>query len=319
MKQGIIKIFFNFAKIISREEMKRLVKILTLGAVPMLFLGATSCSIFNQMFNKKEDSNQVKKEVVLPQDRESFLVKTDPKMYSPEEFSQGIIKGDWAIDSVFGQGAVGQKAPYIKFSLDEGKIYGNNGCNTINGQYVYNPADSTLSFHNIAITMMLCHEEGITDYLVNKALNDARTYELKDVEEGYLMYIYNEQGKKIMQLNHQNLDFLNGTWRVIEIDGEPIDIAKMKLVFDIDEHKVHGNTGCNVLNGSLETDMDVPNTFSFESMAVTMMMCPEMKYQTAMLVALEDACRAKPINKNRVQLLDDSGSAVMTLERTTDN
>lgn len=281
-----------------------------------------SCDLYNKVADKlfkKSETQTVKKEVVLPQDREAIMVKTDPKMYSPEEFKQGIIKGDWAIENVYGQEAVGQSAPFIKFAQDEKRIYGNNGCNTINGQYNYNPADSTLTFDNVAVTMMLCNKEGITDYLVNMALNETRTYRLTDVEDGYRLDLYDEQGKEVMQLAHQNLDFLNGTWKVTEIDGQPVDIEKMKLVFDVDEHKVHGNTGCNVLNGKLETDMDAPNTFSFESMAVTMMMCPQMEYQTAMLVALEEACRAKPIDKNGVQLLNDEGKVVLTLERTTDN
>lgn len=291
---------------------------------PVLFLSAavllvsmTSCDLYDKVFGHKEN-NVVKKEVVLPQDREAIMVKTDPKMYSPEEFAKGVVKGDWAIETVYDQNAVGQSAPYIKFAPEEHRIYGNNGCNTINGDYAYNPADSTLTFDNVATTMMLCSKEGITDYLVNKAINETRRYALKDVEDGYLMTLYDGDDRQVMVLAHQNLDFLNGTWKVVEIDGEKVKIDKMKLVFDIDEHKVHGNTGCNVLNGKLETDMDAPNTFSFESMAVTMMYCPEMEYQTAMLVALEDACRAKPIDKNKVQLIDDSGKVVMTLVRTAD-
>lgn len=298
-----------------------------ISAKPILYAGAAmavmslgSCSLYNdvkdKIFGKKEQA--VRKEVVLPQDREAILVKTDPKMYSPEEFSRGVIKGDWAIESAYGQEAVGRTAPYLKFAQDEHRIYGNNGCNTINGKYEYNPADSTLVFSDVIVTMMLCAEEGITDYLINQALNETRRYELEDVADGYLMNFYDEQGKAIMKLTHQNLDFLNGTWKVVAIDGEDIDVENMKLVFDVDEHKVHGNTGCNVLNGRLETDMDQPNTFSFESIAVTMMLCPQMQYQSAMLVALEEASRAKPIDKDRVQLLDDSGRAVITLQRTSD-
>lgn len=276
-----------------------------------LFL--SSCSLFNN-----SNKQTVKKEIVLPQDREAIMVKTDPKTYSPEEFAKGIVKGDWAIEKVFGEEAVGEKAPFLKFALSDDRVYGNNGCNTINAEYKYNPSDSTLVFENVAVTMMLCAKEGITDYLINQALNETRRYALKDVEDGYIMTLYNEAGKEVMLLTHQNLDFLNGTWKVIEIDGEPIDVENMKLVIDVDEHKVHGNTGCNVFNGKLETDMETPNTFSFESMAVTMMYCPQIEYQTAMLVALEDAERAKPIDKNRVQLLNASGRPVITLQRTTD-
>lgn len=277
----------------------------------------TSCDLYERIFKKKE-TNTVTKEVVLPQDREVIQEVKSPKTYSPAEFSKGIIKGDWAIEKVYDRDAVGETAPYIKFSQDDDRIYGSNGCNVINGDYAYNPSDSTLTFSNIAVTMRLCHTEGITDYLVNKALDDTHRYALEDVEDGYEMKLFDGEGREVMLLVHQNLDFLNGTWKIVEIDGEPVNIEKMKLVFDIDENKVHGNTGCNVFNGTLATDLDVPNTFSFEAMAVTMMMCPEMEYQTALLVALEEACRAKPINKNCVQLLDSWGSPVLVLEHTTD-
>lgn len=278
----------------------------------------SSCDLYDRLFKKESQLNTIKKENVLPQDREAIQVKADPKTYSPEEFAKGIIKGDWAIEDVFGETAVGQTPPFIKFSQNEGRIYGNNGCNTINAEYSYNPTDSTLTFNHVAVTMMLCHKEGLTDYLVDKALNDTRTYTLSEAEDGYELNLFDENGKRVMLLRHQNLDFLNGTWKVIAIDGEEINVDKMKLVFDIDEHKIHGNTGCNVLNGRLETDMDSPNTFSFEAIAVTMMLCPQMEYQTAMLVALEEACRAKPIDKNKVMLLDSEGKDVLTLERTTD-
>lgn len=277
----------------------------------------SSCETFKSLFRYPE-SNPIKKEMELPQDRESVVVSTDPKMYSPEEFARGVVKGDWAIEKAYNQEAVGQTPPFLKFVPEDGRVYGNNGCNIINAEYKYNPSDSTLMFENVAVTMMLCTEVGITDYLVNRALNETRHYSLREVEDGYMLNLYNAQGKPVMQLAHQNLDFLNGTWKVVAIGEDEINNDKMKLVFDIDEHKVHGNTGCNVLNGRLETDMDAPNTFSFESMGVTMMYCPEMEYQTAMLVALEEACRAKPIDKNKVMLLDANGVPVITLERTAD-
>lgn len=283
-----------------------------------LMTSITSCQTFKDLFSKESSSKTIKKEVVLPQDRESVNVETDPKMYSPEEFAQGVIKGDWAIEKVYGQEAVGETVPFLKFSNTEKRVYGNNGCNTVNAEYKYNPADSTITFSNVAVTMMLCTKTGITDYLVNKALNEAASYTLQDVDDGYIMDLYDSAGKNIMQLSHQNLDFLNGTWKVVAIEDEEINIEKMKLVFDVDEHKIHGNTGCNVMNGKLETDLDAPNTFSFEDIAVTMMMCPSIEYQTALLVALEEANRAKPIDKNRVVLLDSNGKAVLTLQRTTD-
>ncbi|MCH5214813.1 MAG: META domain-containing protein [Muribaculaceae bacterium] len=279
----------------------------------------TSCDLYERIFKKGDSgSSSVSKEAVLPQDRESIESAKRAATYTPQEFKRGIIKGDWAVEEVMGKKAIGETAPYFKFSQEDGRMYGNNGCNVLNASYKYNPADSTLSFSNMAVTMMYCQKEGITDYLINQAVNDTRYYNLQEATDGYELILLNEDHKPVMTLTHQNLDFLNGTWKVVAIGDEQVHIDKMKLVFDIDEGKVHGNTGCNVLNGRLETDMDTPNTFSFEAIAVTMMMCPQMEYQTAMLVALEEACRAKPLKANMVQLLDSDGDPVITLERTSD-
>lgn len=279
---------------------------------------ASSAAKTNKNTKTNSKSKKVEENKTLPRDRKALEVHSDPKAYTPEEFAKGVIKGDWSIDKVYKQRAVGEVAPYIKFSPSEGKIYGNNGCNTVNAEYSYNAKEHKIQFNNPLVTMRLCAMTGITDALINQALNETRRYELREENEDYVLTFFDSKGQEVMQLSHQNLDFLNGTWKVTAIDGEPIDIDKMKLVFDIDERKVHGNTGCNVLNGRLETDLDEPNTFSFEGMGVTMMMCPEIEYQTAMLVALEEACKAKPLSKNEVILLDASGNNVMTLERTSD-
>lgn len=272
----------------------------------------------NTQKNTNKSSQKVEKNKTLPKDRKELQEYSGPKVFSPEEFSKGIVKGNWAIETVYGKKAVGETVPYINFSEADGRIYGNNGCNTINAGYKYDTKNNTLEFINPLTTMKLCGMSGLTDREITDAINETRKYSLEEAGDGYVMKLYNSKGQQVMQLVHQNLDFLNGTWKVTSIDGKDIDVEKMKLVFDVDERKVHGNTGCNVLNGRLETDLDEPNTFSFEGMGVTMMMCPEIEYQTAMLVALEEACKAKPISKNEVILLDSSGNEVMTLSRTSD-
>lgn len=262
-------------------------------------------------------NKKLKKQVVLPQDRHDVKV-SDSKAYSPEEYAKGVVKGMWVIEEVNGKKAVGEKAPFINFVPESNKIYGNNGCNTINGKYSYAAKDSVLRFSDVITTMRLCGMEGITDQEINNALNQTAHYSLHESENGYIMRLYNNGGNLLMQLYHQNLDLLNGTWKVTAIDGNQVDIEKMKLVFDLTESKFHGNTGCNVLNGMLVTDENEPDRFSFENIGVTMMMCPEIEYQNAMLVALEDASTAKFVNRNKVNLLNSYGEEVLTLERTSD-
>ncbi|MDE7108980.1 MAG: META domain-containing protein [Muribaculaceae bacterium] len=286
---------------------KYIIPVMMLAMVPF-----GSCSSL-----KKGEGSDVKKEAVLPMDREK-IVQPVSAVYTSEDLAKGIVKGDWAIEKVNGKEAIGEKAPYLKFVPDEKRVYGNNGCNIINASYRYNPADSTLSFSNIVSTMMACGMEGITDIEINQALDAARFYTWRLSGDDYYLTLYDADRSPVMELMHQNFQFLNGTWAVREIDGQAVDVPDMKLVIDVDEGKLHGNTGCNIINGSLETDMDAANSISFQGIAMTRMACPDANYETQFVMALEEASKAKPLKANRVALLNGEGKVVLVLERTSD-
>lgn len=275
-----------------------------------LTLILSGCSLF-----KKEKSLQP---TTLPQDREVLVKKKDQQQYTPEEIKRGVVKGDWAIETVMGKPAVGEKAPFIKFVPEQKRIYGNNGCNVINGEYTYNAKDSTISFSNIASTMMMCAMEGITDYEINTALGATKFYSWKAADNDYHLTFYNESGQEVMTLMHQNFEFLNGTWRITKINDKSIDIEDAKLVIDVDEGKLHGNTGCNIINGQLEVDMDQPNSISFSAIGMTRMACPDVEHETAMIVALEEVSAAKPVSNTEVILYNSRQQPVLTMVRTAD-
>lgn len=284
---------------------------LCLAAVAAL----ASCSSYKKL--ESSSTKEVNKDNVLPNDR-TKIVQPVSSVYTSEDIAKGIIKGDWAIETVDGEKAVGEKAPFLKFVPEEGKVYGNNGCNVINAQYKYNPADSTISFAYLTSTMMLCHQEGITDRQINLALDATRYYKCQLKGDDYLLTLYNENMHPVMELMHQNFQFLNGTWAVKEISGEKVNVPKMKLVIDVDESKIHGNTGCNVINGSLEINMKAANSISFQAISKTLMLCPDENYETQLIVALEEAMRAKPLKGGKVELLDSQDKPVLVLERTSD-
>lgn len=273
-----------------------------------------SCSIFKK--NNTSDDN-VQKEAVLPTDREK-IVQPVSAVYTSSEIAKGIIKGDWAIAKVNGKSAVGEKAPFIKFVPAEKKIYGNNGCNVINAEYEYNPEDSTIRFSYLSSTMMLCHKEGITDTEINIALDQTRFYTWRLDEDNYYIEFYNEAREPVMELLHQNFQFLDGTWSVKEISGEKVDVPDMKVVIDIEEGKLHGNTGCNIFNGTIETNMASVNSISFQAITKTLMMCPDINYETLLLAAFEEVVKAKPLRGNKVELLDSEDKVVLLLQRTSD-
>ncbi len=71
------------------------------------------------------EAQDVKKEAVLPTDREK-IVQLVSAVYTSEDLAKGIVKGDWAIETVNSKPAVGETAPYLKFVPNEKRVYGNN-------------------------------------------------------------------------------------------------------------------------------------------------------------------------------------------------
>lgn len=283
-----------------------------------MVLPLCACNVFKKNTETPQGgSTAITKESVLPNDRQN-IVQPVSAVYTSADLAKGIVKGDWAIETVNGEKVVGEKAPYLKFVPQENKVYGNNGCNVINAEYQYNPADSTIQFFYLASTMRLCSKPGLTDIEINRALDAVRFYSWELNGDDYYICLYNEDHDQVMELMHQNFQFLNGTWSVKEIAGEPVNLEKMKLVIDVDEGKIHGNTGCNVLNGKLDINMDSPNSISFQAISKTLMLCPDENYETQLIVALEDATKAKALKGGKVELLNGQDKTVLVLERTSD-
>lgn len=271
---------------------------------------ATGCSLLKPL-----QKNEVGKEVVLPSDREALHSSAKQDRYTSADLAKGIIKGDWTITEVAGKQAVGEKVPYLRFEPSEKRVYGNDGCNVLNASYVCNPADSTMRFDQIMSTMMACGAEGITDNEIKVALSDTRRYNWYLEGHNFHLTLLDEAGHPLMSMVHCNFEFLNGSWHVVAIEGEPINVEGMDLVIDVDEGKLHGNTGCNIMNGKVETDLDTPNSISFSAIATTRMMCPDIESETRLVVALEEACSARALTPDKVELLGTNLQPVITLVR----
>ena len=114
---------------------------------------------------------------------------------------------------------------------------------------------------------------------------------------------------------HQTFDFLNGAWQVSAIEEDPINDPEMRIVIDVEEMKIHGNTGCNLFNGKIDIDMETANTIAFHDIVTTRMACENPENQTRLIVALEDAAHAKPVDENTVVLLNLLNQPVLTLKR----
>lgn len=286
-------------------------------AAVALAVTATGCSLFSKS-DKAEGSGKGMTGWVQTGEGATGNAETSTPADKVKEMAKTVnIGGDWAIETVMGKKAVGETVPFIKFAPDEKRIYGNNGCNVINAQYDINAAKGTISFSNLATTMMLCADTNITDAEVGQALGQAAKYSLDDGEPDKILTLYDAEGKAVMTLMHRDFHFLDGTWAVVAIDGEKVDIDGMKIALDVDEKHLHGNTGCNIINGELETDMDTPNAISFSKIGMTRMACPNSGWETRMTMALEEAVTAKRISKDEIEFIGSNGQQVMLLKRTS--
>lgn len=281
-----------------------------LGAFALAFLPLSSCGLLTKT---------VKTEKQLPTDRETVASTDSVKPYRSTALERGEISGEWAILTVSGHEATGETSPYLLFDPKSGRVFGNNSCNTINGQYDVNPADSTLRFSDIISTMRFCPDSNNTETDINVALNLTRRYAWTFTPElNYRLELLDAGNNVLMSLQRQDFSFLNGTWRVTSIKGASENNPDIVLVFDIPEQKLHGNTGCNILNGQISIDMGEHNSITLQNLMTTKMACPDGASETALLVALEEVMYARPINANECQLIDGQGDAVLTLSRTND-
>ena len=254
---------------------------------------------------------------VLPQDREQFIKDKSAKTFTPEDLQKGVVAGDWAIEAVGTQQvAPSAEPPYIKFEPRTSRFYACNGCNYLSGSYRYDASAKTLKFgDDVAATMRYC-EDVQFETEINQAISKAAKYswELKDSQ--LFLYIYDSHEQLLLTLMHQDFAFLNGVWTVKALNDEPITSTEnIQFVIDVAEQKIHGNTGCNVLNGKLITDMDAPNSISFQQLVTTQAQCPDADYENELIVAFEDASSAKPISENKVLLINNHGVVVLELER----
>lgn len=307
-----------------------------------LVLSATGCSIFKPSSNKEgsgkglqgwvetekgeaaKAAKEAKAEAVkegkaAKAEAEKAMAIVDEKLQPiGDSHVKGFLTGDWAVETVLGKKAVGETAPFIKFVPAEGRIYGNNGCNIINGSYSSDPIDNKIEFSQLATTMMLCAQNNITDAEIGEALGLAVRYSIEDGDTNEsILRLYDAGGKEVMQLMHRDFHFLDGTWSVIGIDGEKVNIDGMKIALDVDENKLHGNTGCNIINGTLETDMDAANSISFSRIGMTRMACPDSGWETRMMMALEEAVTAKKVSADEIEFIGSNGRQVMLLKKTS--
>lgn len=194
------------------------------------------------------------------------------------------------------------------------KVYGNNGCNTINGTFQL--SGENLKFSDFISTDNSCHNV-TSEKTIMHALADVRRFNVQSQYNAQYMNLMNSKGNIVMVLKRHNLDAMNGAWLVKEIDSENVSELNMRLVIDAVMQTIHGDTGCNIINGIISLDPTKDMAIQFEDLHSDDHDCETIDYETALLLALENTVSCKRINQQEMALLDNKGTIVIMLQRIT--
>ncbi len=286
-----------------------------------------SCSVFNKSA-KQHSEQSISSESIAATKPEKAKKKKKNKNKKKNEFeTEGrkpspdeLTGAQWTITSLGKDNLpIEDEMPYVIFD-EKGNFYGNNGCNVLNGSFVLR-SDGHLIFSNVLSTMAFCPDKPYAD-TISGILSDGKQYgvDCKRIGQESYLYLKDDAGKAVATLRRHNMEFLNGNWQIVAIDGKSIKDEDATLFIDIPELKVHGNTGCNFFNGTLYIDPARSNAIDFSNMGLTRMACPKADQENRIMVALESTASAiAGKNDDTVLLIDKKGKDLLTLRRIENN
>ena len=197
------------------------------------------------------------------------------------------ISGEWNVVSVEGKEVTGN--PYIGFDMENGRLYGNAGCNRIMGGVEIDSVNpGHIGLTNIGATRMMCPDME-TEQKVLEALNEVAGYKASATG----VELTDKDGKVLMSLEKReapavSINDINGEWTISKVDGVEIEVADKTpfLSFNVADNAVHGNGGCNIINGSFSQEEGNASSLKFGQMISTMMAGPGMETEGKVLEAM---------------------------------
>ena len=238
---------------------------------------------------------------------------------SKNTLQTGVLEGDWNIMTVNGKKAEAEKAPYIGMDLQKKRLYGCAGCNRIMGSLQVDSLQAgRLSFGQIGSTRMLCADMD-TERAILEALNQVAEYEGTEKE----LTLTDGKGRALLTLSKRpasTLTSLNGSWNIVQVYGQPIDSIEKTdktpfLEFDADKKTVHGNAGCNIVNGGFTQKEGLSASLEFGQLISTMMAGPGMTVERQVLDAMNNVKSFVVKEDRTAALLDENGEEVLTLKK----
>lgn len=228
------------------------------------------------------------------------------------------ISGEWNVVSVEGKEVTGN--PYIGFDMENGRLYGNAGCNRIMGGVEIDSVNpGHIGLTNIGATRMMCPDME-TEQKVLEALNEVAGYKASATG----VELTDKDGKVLMSLEKReaptvSINDINGEWTISKVDGVEIEVADKTpfLSFNVADNAVHGNGGCNIINGSFSQEEGNTSSLKFGQMISTMMAGPGMETEGKVLEAMNKVASFVVNEDGTLSLMDAGNNEVLLLVRNT--
>lgn len=248
-----------------------------------------------------------KKEVKQPPQQQ---VRFEPQVKIvdyPIENPMNQLNGEWNLVQLDGDEVYLPRAmrAYLYIDVEAGMLYGNTGTNSLNATYKLD--GNKFKVDNVVTTKV---DGGYYQNLENRmlsALNSANALAL--LKEGDVEYMVVKRNRdELMRFRRQNLDFINGVWRVMRINETDIPReCDIKIVNDVDMKTVNIISGnnINIINGVMYIDPMIVHGVEFEDLEFrpTRYRWKYFDTETRLLIALEETlyCR-KADNGNNIEL-----------------
>lgn len=230
------------------------------------------------------------------------------------------LSGEWNIIEINGTAVVpaaGQTFPFIGFETNTGRVYGNSGCNRLMGSFDTGGKPGQLELGQMGSTRMMCPDMTLEKNVLTAL---AQVKKFTKLGDGQIALCGKSLKRPVMILQQRLSDVsaadLNGRWKIVQAGGEDIPDGMEKQPFlelNVNEKRVHGNAGCNTINGGFVTDESNTSAISFPNLISTMMACPDMEVEGRITKALGEVKTFARLENGGFGFYNATGGLVLVL------
>lgn len=209
----------------------------------------------------------------------------------------------WLVSKIEGFDNKTSKTP--SFTLKDGQIRGNAGCNSFGGDLQFDKT-GVFKVGRLRFTKMYCQEYMKLEKAFSAALSKATNYKLV---KGKMFFLDNENKLLFSAKKKERIAAIENKWFITSIKGFHNKTNKIPF-FRISKTFINGNNGCNDFGGSFMTDNT--NIFKIDRLRKTEMYCEEFaSLENAFHATLNKVTHYK-ITDGSLLLFDKSKYVLMT-------